>query len=520
MTCSSARARRLGAYALSSALAIGGVALGTLGPSASARPASSVRAASSAAPAPFELRVAEFNIEYGGTHVSFDKVLQAIRRGGADVVGIEEAQGHTARLARALGWPYYSVRLQILSKYPIIDPPGGDSVYVFIEVAPGQVVAIENVHLPSNPYGPFSVKQGYSRSDVVAKERELRLPAVRPSLHAAKSLVAQGIPVFLTGDFNAPSWRDWTSEMVGVRYQIRYPVRWPVSVAVERAGFVDSFRAVHPSPLHDPGLTWWAARPDLPGWDPGKTAAEDRIDFVYAAGTATPTDSIIVGERNHDGVDVGISPWPSDHRSTVSTFDVTPAPTPVMVAVERRLLPVGKDLTTIVHTPGIGDEQVAIVPAGGDPATDELDAQPTGTEIDGTLTFPTGALPAGAYEAVLLDGAGGELSRIAFWVKEPGTGSVISTGTTSYAVGEPIDVSWSNARGERWDWIGVYRRGADPHVAYYLLWAYTGATVAGSLVLDDAANGRFPLKAGEYSVYLLRDDGYLKVAGTDFTITG
>jgi hypothetical protein len=39
-------------------------------------------------------------------------------------------------------------------------------------------------------------------------------------------------------------------------------------------------------------------------------------------------------------------------------------------------------------------------------------------------------------------------------------------------------------------------------------------------MLDDSANGRFPLKAGDYSVYLLRDDGYVKIAGADFTITG
>lgn len=478
------------------------------------------RSEPSAAPQTVTLKVSEFNIEYGGTHVSFDKVIQAIRQGGADVVGIEEGQGHTARLARALGWPYYSSRLQILSKFPIIDPPGGDSLFVFIEVTPGHVVAIENVHLPSNPYGPFWVKQGMSRADVLAKERELRLPAVRPSLHAAKGLVAEGIPVFLTGDFNAPSWRDWTSQMVGVRYQINYAVRWPVSVAVERAGFVDSYREVHPTPLHDPGLTWWAARPDLPGWDPGKTAPEDRIDFVYAAGAAQATRSIIVGERGHEGVDVGISPWPSDHRATVSTFEVTPSPTPVLVAVQRRLLPVGKDVVTMFHTPGVGDEQVAIVPAGGNPMTDTIDAQPTGLAVDGTLTFSTGMWQAGDYEAVLLDGAGGELSRIAFWLKAPGSGAVISTGMSAYAAGEPIDVAWSNARGERWDWVGVYRQGADPHVAYYLLWAYTGATVEGSLVLDDSANGRFPLKAGDYSVYLLRDDGYVKMADADFTITG
>src|SRR5512132_2922250 len=103
---------------------------------------------------------------------------------GADVVAIEEAQGHTLALQRALGWPYASARLQILSKYPLIDPPGADGVYLFVQLAPGQVVAIENIHLPSNPYGPFEVKQGETKRSVLELARRLRLPAIQPSLQA------------------------------------------------------------------------------------------------------------------------------------------------------------------------------------------------------------------------------------------------------------------------------------------------------------------------------------------------
>jgi len=154
---------------------------------------------------PLPLKILNFNIEYGGVHVSFDKVVEAIRRSGADVVAIEEAQGHTQALRRALGWPYASGRLHILSKYPLIDPPDADGVYLFVQLAPGQVVAIENVHLPSNPYGPFEVKQGETKRSVLELERRLRLPAIQPYLQAAEGLGAQGIPVFLAGDFNAPS---------------------------------------------------------------------------------------------------------------------------------------------------------------------------------------------------------------------------------------------------------------------------------------------------------------------------
>src|SRR5437867_3517162 len=361
----------------------------------------SAPSARSASTAPIELKLLEFNIEYGGVHVSFDKVVEAIRRSHADVVAIEEAQGHTLALQRALGWPYASPRLQILSRYPLIDPPGADGVYLFVQLAPGQVAAIENVHLPSNPYGPFEVKQGETKRSVLELERRLRLPAIQPSLQAAEGLAAQGIPVFLTGDFNAPSWRDWTQAMVGERFQIRYAVRWPVSVAVEDAGFVDSYRHVYPSPRRHPGLTWWAARPHLPFWNPGKYAPQDRIDIIYALGEATATAAEVIGEAGAPGLAYTVTPWPSDHRATASTFTVTPGAPPVMVTAEERLVAIGDDVHVTFHAPGAGGEHVAVVLAGH-PASDAIANQSTGASAptDGTLAFPTDGWAAGAYEAV------------------------------------------------------------------------------------------------------------------------
>jgi hypothetical protein len=54
---------------------------------------------------PFQLKVMVFNIEVGGTLVSFDEVAAAIQASGTDVVGVEEAQGHMAALASKLGRP-------------------------------------------------------------------------------------------------------------------------------------------------------------------------------------------------------------------------------------------------------------------------------------------------------------------------------------------------------------------------------------------------------------------------------
>jgi hypothetical protein len=473
-------------------------------------------------PTPVELKLMEFNIEYGGFHVSWDSTLEVLERSGADVVAIEEGYGRVDALARDGGWPYYSERFQLLSRFPIIDPPGGDGRYAFIEVAPGEIVAIQNIHLPSNPYGPFRILRGETRAQILERERQLRLPTMERTLEASAPLVDDGIPVFLTGDFNSPSWRDWTPEMVGVRPQIEYAVRWPVSLAVEKAGFVDSYRAVYPNPKKDPGITWPASRPDVPGWDPGQHAPADRIDMIFAAGDAIPTDSVTFGAAADDGVSMSVDPWPTDHRAVMSTFDVTPAPMPVLVAVQRPLVPVGAPLEVRYHSEGVGGPwSIALVPVGGDPSTDGIDTTSTqGGSDDGTVTFDTSALEPGSYEAVLVDADGAERSRIAFWIKAPDAGPEIETTSPKYHVGEPIEVHWTNAQGLRWDWVGVYRRNRDPLIRYYRLWTYTGATVEGTTILNKADHGNrtWPLPPGKYSVYLLRDDSYRKMAQGDFVI--
>ena len=152
--------------------------------------------------------------------------------------------------------------------------------------------------------------------------------------------------------------------------------------------------------------------------------------------------------------------------------------------------------------------------------------QPTGAgaPTDGTLTFATGRFRPGHYTASLLDGAGAVLSRSPFWVKSPTARARVFTSRRVYRVRRPIVVRWRDAPGERWDWVGVYTRGANPNIAYYLRWGYTHASIAGHHTLDRTPGyygygpQPWPLKPGRYSVYLLRDDGYAIIARGAFRV--
>ena len=127
-----------------------------------------------------DVNIMTFNIEWGGDNVSFDSVIEAVRLAEADIVGVQEAEGNLGRLAAALGW-HADERNHVVSRFPLLDPPGGEGKYLFVEVTPGHALALANLHLPSDPYGPDMVRDGAGIEAVLANERAARMPPDRYS---------------------------------------------------------------------------------------------------------------------------------------------------------------------------------------------------------------------------------------------------------------------------------------------------------------------------------------------------
>jgi endonuclease/exonuclease/phosphatase family metal-dependent hydrolase len=461
------------------------------------------------------LRVMTFNIWLGGELVDFGKVVEAIQAANADVVGLQESEGNVRRLAQALGWQHVNERMQIISRFPLIDPPGGDGTYLFVQIAPGQVVAMGNVHLPSSPYGPELLRDGSPLADVMENERVTRLAALQPSLTALPMLVAQGVPVFLTGDFNTPSHLDWTEAMTKVRDQVKMAVEWPVTKALETAGLTDAYRAVHVDPTRRIGITWTPGYP-VPRLKPDEVV--DRIDLIFVGGNVEVLSAEIVGEAGGQDVDIPIAPFPSDHRGVVATVKVTPATPPVFVAVKDRAVRVGDAIVVRYHAPG-GEEadRIGIVPAGASVDSLIMSLPPMEASFHGAVTFGSTTLVPGEYAVVLIDAEGKERSRSQFWVVAQGAVPMITPTAPVFAAGEPITVRWENAPGYRWDWVGIYAAG-DPDLYNYLGFAYTRAAIAGTLSLGAAELGEALLPAGQYEARLMRDDGYFWLASARFEV--
>lgn len=285
---------------------------------------------------PAGLRVMTFNLWHGGDagKQPLEQTARVIRAAGADVVGLQETAGiakqgedrpdNAAKLAKLLDWHYVDQggRTGIISRYPIaettpakwgarIEHPGGRPIYLF------------NAHFAPMPYQPYqllNIPYGdhpflKTEAEAIESARSARGGAVGRMLAEVKAVDRDGAIIFVTGDFNEPSWQDWTPAAHAAG-RCPIAVAWPTTKAVTDAGFVDAYREIHPDPVRRPGLTWTPiSRPDDP------KDRHDRIDFVFKKGEVAVKAARVVGEAEATA-DVVVTPYPSDHRSVVVTVEV------------------------------------------------------------------------------------------------------------------------------------------------------------------------------------------------------
>lgn len=284
--------------------------------------------------------VLSWNMWHGGTQVDghLPKQLRFLLQHDVDVVGVQEGDDTTARLARRLGWYHHSYggSVGVLSRYPLARRgaerdglPAIDTV-VRLDDRTGDRFALWNVHLGYTPYGPYDACFGQmTEPELMAREAESGrtaqiegvVAAMRPDLRRSSRT-----PALLTGDFNAPSHLDWTARTDRCGYEDG--VAWPTSTVPTRAGLVDTFRAVHPDPLRTPGTTWSPVYETFTGGyghdeHTGEPEPQDRIDLVYAAGGWDVLDSrtLVAGDPapipDHEQ-----NEWTSDHAAVLTTLRV------------------------------------------------------------------------------------------------------------------------------------------------------------------------------------------------------
>ena len=275
------------------------------------------------------LRLGPSNCRIMGGEILFQGE-DILKKSEADVVLMIETYGAAPMVADSLGYSYnlISDNLSIYSRYPIIRKYAfADSISTFnfggvmIDVD-GKPVRVFNTwlhYLPDMRLAPTDK----SKEEILAWEMEgTRDEEIHKILSVLQPLLAEAdsIPIIMGGDFNVHSHLDWTEATRNLYLHGGAVVDWPVSIAMEEAGFKDSFREMNPNPVANLGVTW------LTDADSLETECRmDRIDFIYYQGKTIQAiasecyDNSLGKTFTFKGEDFF---YPSDHGFVLSKFEL------------------------------------------------------------------------------------------------------------------------------------------------------------------------------------------------------
>jgi endonuclease/exonuclease/phosphatase family metal-dependent hydrolase len=260
--------------------------------------------------------VMNFNILHGGhetgKETGVQRIVDVIKSSGADIISMQETYGSGPAIADALGFYFYlrSTNLAVFSRFPIESSlPAGrafNSGGVLIDIPGSKQVAFYTNWL-NYPFDYWDLLEKgmeidsaswYQRQDTVNAEMlRYTLKCISPFINSSKN-----IPVIFCGDLNTGSHLDWIEATRHLNNGHVMP--FPATRLMEKEGFIDSYRFLHPDPLKERGTTW---SPFFPG------AFKDRIDYIYYK----PTGLKPVKSKTISWHPVR---YPSDHAAVVTKF--------------------------------------------------------------------------------------------------------------------------------------------------------------------------------------------------------
>ncbi|KAI6199947.1 Endonuclease exonuclease phosphatase domain containing protein [Aphelenchoides besseyi] len=294
-----------------------------------------------------DIRVMTFNIWLSGKQVKdgFQKIVQHILAVNPDVVCIQELSDAETfdKFLDALGDPwkgvfrggsYYSDD-GIFTRHKFYKNDSFSlttSVGAKIELESGVIINVVGVHLAYQSYGPYA-----AQNKLVTEERQIMAGEITPESYNRvkniKELIdfakfqdwvyeTDRIPLFVCGDFNVPSHRDWQenrkSEHGGWAFE------WPATKLLENyTGLVDSFRVKYPDPVKNPAHTWSTVQKFQNDWNYTIPEPQDRLDFVFHKHPKLEVIDAVVYSGN-----VSLLPipqhkenaYPSDHFAIIVDF--------------------------------------------------------------------------------------------------------------------------------------------------------------------------------------------------------
>ncbi|PHM69086.1 endonuclease/exonuclease/phosphatase family protein [Xenorhabdus sp. KJ12.1] len=313
-----------------------------------------------------QLKALTLNIWQEGTQVTggYGGIVNTIINSNADIISLSEVRNYhsdfTSQLSKSLndkGYKYYTYRsgndVGILSKYPINQHSDINSFTKASINISGENIEFYAGHLDYHNYATY-LPRGYDANnwselpngpdtnlnDILNVNNNSGRPAsIQAFIPDAKNELNNKKIVIMAGDFNEPSWLDWTEATKELFDHHGAIVPWTSTKLLAEAGYLDTYRTKYPDPVKYPGFTWVANNPDVAinklTWAP-KADERDRIDYIFYypspqllvkdAFIVGPSSSIVKSQRvKESSDDKFVTPkgvWPSDHKGVLITFNL------------------------------------------------------------------------------------------------------------------------------------------------------------------------------------------------------
>lgn len=265
---------------------------------------------------PVSFRTMTWNIWHGGREdgekIGPQRVVDIIKRSGADIVAMQETYGSGEWISEQLGFHFHprGTNVSIHSRYPVLEDISVfeefKCVGALLELPGNRKLAFYSIWLPYNSEIWMEGTRDVNDLDAMRAACD----ASRKSLEKMWALIQQrlsdsqyeGVPIVIAGDFNSMSHLDYIAP-----FQDQFDgvvIDWPTSHILSDVGFRDAYRQAHPEVNRQDDRTWTPRFPEQ---------QQDRIDFIYYRGSQLELRDAAVIDEHDQG-------FPSDHAAVVSDF--------------------------------------------------------------------------------------------------------------------------------------------------------------------------------------------------------
>ncbi len=276
-----------------------------------------------------------------------ERMIEILKESGADIITMTETYGSAKDIAESLNYNYFTPsptdNLTIFSRYTLENAGEVKKLSSFsfisatVKIPGGKKIRIYNIWLTSGGRHIVEIKNKELSDKEFAAGDDIRYDHIQKLLTHPDFLndvaLSDKIPLIVSGDFNSVSHLDYTPETRQNGLNISRILSIKVSKAMQKAGFMDTYRYVHPVITQENlGYTWTTVGmgfmykeaegfiPVSENLKPQYRGLFARIDYIYYTGRKLKPVSSVTISHHPSNLKRSFPEFPSDHAAVLTVF--------------------------------------------------------------------------------------------------------------------------------------------------------------------------------------------------------